>query len=480
MSNTKLKYPIRIFSLLLVAGLLVAAGYFTRSHWTHLLPTFGQPVAETHAPPSPALPETEVSTVRMSEQACANLGLQIAPCKLKTYWRTIQTTGMIIDRPGFTDRGITSPINCVVAKVHAYEGDIVRPGEKLFTLRLISEYLQQTQSDLFKALSEIQILKTEIARISKLANSGVIPEKRVIKLQQDIKRQRVQIETLRQELTSRGLDETQIKKIERGEFIRSIDVVAPDAKSAPSSAGDDALASAGGLDSGLKDQRDSYLEIQELKVELGQQVKSGELLAVLANHNYLYINGHAFKKEAGNIAKAAELEWDVEVEFIEDSSDGWEPLDQTFQVRHLANTIDVNSRTFDFFVPLTNQSRDYQREGKTFVVWRFRPGQRVRVNIPVEKMEDVIVLPNAAVISDGPESFVFQQNGDIYNRIAVHVLHQDRRNTVIANDGSLLPGFAVANNSAASLNRVLKVQSASGENAGNFHVHADGTVHANH
>ena len=100
--------------------------------------------------------------------------------------------------------------------------------------------------------------------------------------------------------------------------------------------------------------------------------------------------------------------------------------------------------------------------------------------MPTAELKDVIVLPSEAVINDGPNAYVFQQNGDLYNRIGVNVIYRDRINTVIANDGSLLAGFSVAINAAASLNRILKVQNASGENTGNFHVHADGSVHENH
>jgi hypothetical protein len=113
------------------------------------------------------------------------------------------------------------------------------------------------------------------------------------------------------------------------------------------------------------------------------------------------------------------------------------------------------------------------------VVWRFRPGQRVRLHVPVEELEDVIVLPAAAVVREGPEAYVFRQNGDLFDRRPVRVLHEDRLNVVVANDGSVAPGWYLAQGSAASLNRVLKAQSASGVPVG-VHVHADGTVHGAH
>ncbi len=422
--------------------------------------------------------------MRVSEQACANLGLCYAEVQPQTYWQKIQTTGRVVDRPGFTDRGITAPVDSVVAEIHALEGDTVKPGDKLFTLRIVSQFLQQSQSDYFQAISEIQILNSEIQRIQKLADSGVIPEKRIIGLKQEVSRQKIQVDAHEQELLSRGFDGSQLKTIAKGSFIKSIDVFAPPLKPLKKTPDRHLEESQPvrlvAMNPSDESAAKAFLEVQELKVQLGQQIQAGELLTVLANHNFLYITGHAFKKEAAGVARAAERGWDIEVEFLEDSTSDWQPLRQPLRIRHMSNTIDPQSRTFDFFIPLNNQSRNYQKNDETFVVWRFRPGQRVRIHVPVSKMENVMVVPPEAVIYDGPNAYVFQQNGDYFNRIGVQILYRDRLHTVIANDGSVLPGFTLAQNSAASLNRILKIQNAEGEPSGNFHVHADGTVHANH
>lgn len=420
---------------------------------------------------SPAIEEAKV--LKLSEQARKNLGLTAKPAKMQTYWRKIQIPGVLVDRPGVTDRGITSPIEGVVTQVHAFEGDIIQPGEKLFTLRLVSESLQQTQSELFKAVRETEIVNREIARITDLVNSGVIPGKRVLELNQRASRQAALIDANRQDLLSRGLQAEQIERVKVGNFLTTIEVNAPAISEAKRK-----FESVGFTETANPAEAGFY-EIQGLKVELGQQVQAGELLAVLANHNSLYVKGYAFKKEASNLARAAENQWTVEVEFTEDAPKDWTELNQEFQIRHLANTTDANSRTFDFFIPLTNQSRIYEKNGRPFVVWRFRPGQRVLIHIPVEQIENVLVLPAGAVVREGPEAYVFQQNGDLFNRISVQVLHQDRSNVVIANDGKFAPGFYLAQGSAASLNRVLKAQAASGMRA-DVHVHADGTTHAAH
>jgi cobalt-zinc-cadmium efflux system membrane fusion protein len=453
-----------------LAGASVTA-FVTRDHWMPWLISEPRTIESDQQP----APVADAKVLKLSPPARKNLDLVSKPLALQTYLRTIQVPGVVVDRPGLSDRGVTSPVVGVVTQVHAFAGDTVRPGETLFTLRMFSEYLQKTQSELFKATRETQLIKEERDRIEGLARSGTIAGSRIIELDQRIRRQEGLIQSHRQELLTRGLAPSQVEKITEGRFVSSIDVVGPppviDARQKPeiqpTAFADDGLG--GGL----------VYEVQELKVDLGQQVQAGQLLSVLSNHRSLYIEGHAFKYEAPMLEYATQNAWPIQVEFAEDDNRRWPPLEQTFQIRHLANTIDSASRTFDFFIPLSNQSRTYEKDGRAFVFWRFRPGQRVRLHVPVEQFENVFVLPTAALVREGPEAYVFRQNGDLFNRISVHVLHEDRRNVVLAHDGSVAPGFYLAQSSAASLNRVLKAQAASGQRA-DVHVHPDGTVHESH
>jgi membrane fusion protein, heavy metal efflux system len=115
---------------------------------------------------------------------------------------------------------------------------------------------------------------------------------------------------------------------------------------------------------------------------------------------------------------------------------------------------------------------------RTQTLWRFRPGQKVRLHVRVEEMKNVFVLPADAVTRDGPEAFVFTQNVNTFTRRPVRVLLQDRQQVVIANDGSLPPGTYAVQSAAAQLNRMVKAGGASGVPKG-YHVHADGSLHKN-
>ena len=468
--------------LLLVAGALVA-GFLTRASWMQDSP---ERQRANSAPDETKFAQgDEKEVLSLSRQALRNLSLRLEKPSLRSYWQMLQIPGAIVDRPGHSDRGVTAPAMGVVAKIHAYPGDTVRPNDPLYTIRLISEYLQGTQKDLFSATREIALLNAQADRLRPLASQGGVPQSQVIEIENQLERQTALIQAHRQDLLTRGLSPEQINSVTRGEFVSTVLVVAPPLVNATHFSSGNSIRSVSLLKGApasttlSPDLQEYIYEVQELNAELGQQVQAGQLLTTLANHSSLYIEGYAFKREAPMLERVAQEGWPLEVEFAEDDPEHWPPLEQEFTIRHLANAIDPQVRTFDFFVSLRNQSRSYEKGGETFMVWRFRPGQRVRLRVPVSKFDGVFVLPLQAVAKDGPESYVFRQSGGLFTRIPVNILHQDRLNVVVANDGSIEQDFYLAQGSAAALNRAFKSQSASGVQP-NVHVHADGTVHANH
>ncbi|QDS92423.1 hypothetical protein FF011L_11660 [Roseimaritima multifibrata] len=450
--------------------------------WTYREQLFPQQETAEATDDNPRKASVEKQTVlEISEQARRNLALVSKAARPQSYWRTIVIPGEVADRPGLSDRGVTSPAVGVVTAIHAFPGDTMRPGEPLFSIRLFSEYLQATQTQLFKARQETVIVQAEIDRLAAAVRTGAVSGAKTIELQSEISRQNTLIQAARQELLTRGLTPQQVQQIEAGTFVSTVEVVAPPVRDFDKFTDVQPVEKIQQVHqvSELVQEVPIAYEVQELAVELGQQVQAGQLLANLSNHQMLYIVGHAFKREATFLELAAQERRPVEIEFAEDDQGGWPELQQTFKIRHLSNSIDTNSRTFDFYVPLSNQSRSYGDEGRVFLVWRFRPGQRARIHVPVEKFDNVFVLPAEAVVREGPEAYVFRQNGDLFKQIPVHVLHEDRRSVVLANDGGITAGAFLAQNSAASLNRVLKSQSTGGQEPG-VHVHADGTTHAAH
>ncbi|CAN5248557.1 efflux RND transporter periplasmic adaptor subunit [soil metagenome] len=475
-----LRYTKHAVALLVVGGVL-GAGYATRERWMPLLQSrqSAEAPAEASAGDGNTLPPVRLI---VSEQAQQNLGLNAKPVTVGTYWKTIPVPGMVVDRPGQSDRNIVAPATGVVTRVEHFPGDTVKPGEVLFTIRLLSETLHVTQTELFKSNQDIKLAEAQRQRLK--ASAGAVPEARVIEVDNQISRLEIAATSYRAELLARGLTPEQISGVNQGKFVTEINVTVPARMlSAPGPTTQVTTASAveppasSAAASAASTPALPTLEIQELKVDLGQQVQAGQTLCLVSNHQSLAIEGKAFRDETPLLERSVKERWPVEVDFQEDAATSWPALTQSFRIQRLANTIDPVNRTFGFFVPLENQSRLVEDGERSQLLWRFRPGQKVRISVPVERLDKVIVLPSDAVVREGADAFVFTQNVNTFERKPVRVLYAERQSTVLADDGSLLPGMYVVQSAAAQLNRMTKTQSSTVPKG--FHIHADGSLHKN-
>ncbi|MFT3878714.1 MAG: efflux RND transporter periplasmic adaptor subunit [Gemmatales bacterium] len=434
---------------------LIAGGYFTRSTWLPWVTTIkaGDGAASQHE----AAPVTD--KVLLSDQAITNLGIKSSPLVTSTYWKSITVPGIVVDRPGQSDRGVVSPVMGVIQTVHRFPGESVAPGEPLFTIRVLSETLHQAQSELFKTAQNIKLTQTQKARLLQAGNA--IPESRLLEIDQQLARLEISARAARAELGTRGFTPEQIDGVTEGKFVKEMEIVVPP------------LSTTSNVQGGPQ----KWYEVQELKAELGQQVQAGQTLCTLANHRILAIEGRAFRDETPFLERAVKEDWPIEVDFQEPDGSGWTPNKQVFHIQHLANTIDPVNRTFAFRIPLENESKVIQQGTTSQTFWRYRPGQKVRIHVPIEKWDNVFVLPKDAIARDGLESILFTQNVNTFIRRPVKVLLQDRQTVVIANDGTFPAGLFVAQSGAAQLQRMMKSQT-SGAPPG-YHMHADGSIHKN-
>jgi multidrug efflux pump subunit AcrA (membrane-fusion protein) len=370
---------------------------------------------------------------------------------------------------------VIAPVTGVVTAIYSHPGETVEADAPLVTLRLTSETLHTSQRELYKSALEMEIVQKEKERLTGLAQSGSIPKARIIELDNEIQRHAASVEAYRQDLAVRGLSLDQVNAVAKGQFVKEITVRAPGEKP-PEPPEIDLVADESEAEPARLPFR---FEFEELNVALGQQAEAGQVLCHLADHRSLLIEGRGFVDDMPLIQQTAKEGYLIDLEFEQRPGINWPPAPAQLRIHHIENTVDTQTRTFSFHLVLENQWQVYEQGEHTGFLWRFRPGDRVRLKVAVEKLEKVIVLPQAAVVREGPEAYVFRQNGDLFDRRPVHVLAEDRTQVVIANDGSLKLGSYIAQNAAASLNRVLKAQMASGQPT-NVHVHADGTVHAAH
>lgn len=438
------------------------------------------------------------NSLELSAAAKKNLGLTaefLQPIELATYRRTISIPAIIAARPGRSQIQVSTPLTGVVTHVHAVSGEAVTPGMLLFEIQLTHEELVTAQTDFLKTLGELDVEKQEIARLEGVAESGAISGRNLIERKYSQDKLTATLKALREALKLHGLSDRQVDEIEKNRrLLRSLQIVAPDIDrhdhaeelhlsgipAIPVSLTKDEVHNHVHEKSQQHDESSTLaasdpqsprpLVIGDLVVIKGQSVKAGDKLCIVSDYETLFIEGQAFDQDAPAINTLVERNWSLTALIPGENAN--ESL-AGLKLAHLGSEVDLHARTLSLFVELPNRLiRDVMNDSKQrFVTWKYRPGQRLQLQVPVEEWTDQIVLPVDAVAIEGPEAFVFQQNGSHFDRVGVHVIHRDQTHVVVANDGTLFPGDVVALRSAHQMQMAIKNKSGTGADPHAGHNH---------
>jgi multidrug efflux pump subunit AcrA (membrane-fusion protein) len=437
--------------------------------------------------------------MELSEQAQQNIGLETIDLKPATFSRTITVPGIVTEKPGHSDVEVTAQLAGIITQVYPLRGETVEPGDPLFRLRLTHEEIVQAQADLLKTTEELDVVAREIARLEKVTE-GAIPGKNLLERKYDQQKLEAVQRAKKQVLVLHGLSEDQVEGILKDRrLLKEVLIYAPGGavagerkpENSPSARElepavmekpVDPHAASGEQRSPATSQADRhsdlvpprtrrFFELETLMIEQGQHVEVGRPLCKLGDHASLYIEGRAFEREAQLLTNAVSQGWPVAAAF---ESGGAKPeIVGDLQIVYLANAVDKESRAFPFYVELPNEiARDARTaEGHRFLSWKYKPGQRVPVLVPVEQWPNRLVVPADAVVQDGAETYVFQRNGDLFERRTVHVEFQDQRSAVLANDGSVFAGEHIVVTGAYQLHLAIKNKSSGGIDPHAGHSH---------
>lgn len=424
----------------------------------------------------------EATSLELSQQALRNVGLtpdQIRPIKLETYRKSITVPAVVVERPGRTRVQVATPMTGVITHVHAVQGEAVEPGTLLFKIRLTHEDLVKTQTDFVQTLGELDVEQREITRLTNITNTGAVAGRILLERQYAKDKLTALMRAQREALRLHGLSDQQVDKIAKDRrLLRELQIVAPSIDDH----GDEELKLArvptqpvsysrqASKDHGQPQSHTAPLILQQLDVHKGQSVMAGETLCILADYDELFIEGLAFEQDISQLRAASEHTWKVDAIF--EQSGPKSGVVKGLEIAYLANQIDATSRTLHFYVRLPNVlTKDRRDTGNRFVEWKYLPGQRLQLRVPVEEWPEQIVLPVNAVAREGAEYFVFQQNGDHFDRVPVHVKYKDQFSAVIESDGSLFPGDVVALRGAHQMQMALKNKSGGGVDPHAGHNH---------
>jgi len=394
--------------------------------------------------------------VQLSEQARKNIGLKTEPVKLQTFQRTITVPAMVAERNTRTHMQVSARTTGVVSAIHVVDGQAIQPGQLLFQLQLTHEDLVKAQTEFLRELEELDVEKDEIARLQEVTQRGVVAGKTLLEREYARRKLEGVIRAQREALLLHGLTESQVDEIARNRrLLRELPVYAP---SVPDDDHDSSHPS-------------GPLLVENLSVHPGEAVTAGSSLCVLADYSVLFVEGRAFEQDAPALVRAANERLPITAIFESTNGEGEKITD--LHVLYLGNRVEADSREFHFYVNLPNSIvRDVTgQNGRKFITWKYKPGQRLYLLVPVEFWENRLVVPVDAVVKDGAEFYAFRQNGDRFERVPVHLEYRDQFSAVIANDGSLFPGEVIAMTGAHQLQMALKNQAGGGIDPHAGHSH---------
>ena len=385
-----------------------------------------------HADHSPA------TSIKLSDKALQNVGFSPYTVKLVPYTKNTTVPAMVVERPGCSQLDVTAPMTGVVTRVYPIEGQAVAANQPLFDLRLTHEDLVASQRSFLRSVEELDILERELARLKSISE-GIIAGK--IILDREYERQKIQaaLHSQREALLLHGLSEEQVDAIrDNRKLLKGLTVYAPKAT-------ENCTEAVG----------EHPFTVQSLPIKPGEHVDAGQSLCILGDHCRLYIQGKAFEEDAAELNRATKENRRVTAALL--SEGDRQAAEEELQILYLSDSVDPATRAFHFYMELPNKIiRDQQRDKHRFIGWKYKPGQRFEVQLPLEQSSDQLVLPVDAVVQEGAERFVFRQNGDQFDRVEVHVKNRDRQRVVIANDGSLYPGDIVAAKGAYQMYLAMK------------------------
>ncbi|MFN9269024.1 MAG: efflux RND transporter periplasmic adaptor subunit [Planctomycetaceae bacterium] len=402
----------------------------------------------------------ETDSIELSPQARKSIGLETGQVKLTTFVRTSPGPGIVVERHGRTKTRVVAPLTGIVTQVHVIEGEAVEPGRPLFELRLTHEDLVQSQVEFLRITEELDVVNREVERLRPVAEKGTIPQKTLLERQYEQQKLRGGHRALRESLLLHGLSPQQVDEVQETRTLCSnLTVFAPGTVApgpgAPGPGSESRRENPGMPGTTGLNRR---LVVEDLQVELGRLVTAGDALLALADYSELYIEGKAFEQDGQLVAAALRERWEITAVVENPMPSGTDV--PNLSILYLKDQIDVATRTLNFYLKLPNELiRDEEVDGHRFINWRFKPGQRTQLRVPVQRWPDRIVLPAGAVIQEGAESFVFQENGDHFDRRPVQVEYRDLRSVVVADDGTLFPDDVVATSGAAQLQIALKNKS---------------------
>lgn len=213
---------------------------------------------------------------------------------------------------------------------------------------------------------------------------------------------------------------------------------------------------------------DGTWDVLDVQVKRGAKVSEGQALIVLRDPRRLLLRTEPVGGEVASVLAAAGDGHSITATPLVQGSG---PVLEGLRISYVESS-SKNEGTLAFVeVANTPQSEIDRGGGRKSRTWKLREGLRYLLNVPTKKMENVYVLPAAAVTEDGPNKVVFLQDGDSFKPVPIVVAYQDHEVVVVpaSKEVALFPGDPVVMSGAFELGLAMKSGDAVDAHAGHNH-----------
>ena len=402
-----------------------------------------------------------------------------------SYTEHFSVPAFVRERPTTSNLQASSRMSGVVRRIFVQVGQSVREGDPLLELELTGDELASAQSLLLDSVQQLKIIDDEIARLQPASADGGIARKNLIEKQYEQRRMKSVIEAKRQELLIRGLAAEDVERIIREKsLVRSVVIRVPRdirPESAPALTQATPAEDRFQLASQAEDAEVGpwVYSVEAMRVSPGSVLQAGDAVSDLAYHETLLIEGQAYERDLPTLTRIINEQLPVSIEIGDDEAP---VLLDDLRVLYMDNHVDNETQTYRFYIEVANEvlAENINEQQRRFRTWRFKPGQRGHVRIPMKEWSDLVVLPADAVAEDGIDQVLFRRiavhdhfHGETpphteLRKLVVSVRYRNQQTVVIDHRNQLSPRQTIAVSQADML---LRASSESGGGHGHDHDH---------
>ncbi len=328
--------------------------------------------------------------VTLSEDVKTAIGLKTAEVDIQEMPEIVRTTATVWIPPHFRAFA-SSRLSGKVVEVRVRPGDIVKKGEVLSVIQ--SFEFENLQYMLIQEKQQLELAGTELDRVNRLVDLGVLAGKQLIELDLKYKGHINSYNGVRRKLKTFGLDDHDSDRIiMKRKILKEFEILAP----------------AAGM-------------IGHADIRQGKVVEPREHLFEIHDMTTVWLQGHIMESDSYKVKTGQEV-----------------------NVRFAA----YPGKVFNGKIDLIDFAVDPAK--KTIRIWAkiknpdflLKPGMFGQMNLIIRKNEAAVAVPRAAVLSNGEDQFVFIENDESVYELKYITRGTSNENFVEVSD-AVLPGDKV-------------------------------------